>query len=89
MKKCPQCGYEMPANDYAGSHARNLEMAERYAQGDTYQAIADTYGISKGRVRQIVLRLKIDQMTQQALERGYGLAAIAMPLQNALYAEDR
>lgn len=78
MKKCPVCGYEMPPSDYADSHRRNQAMAERYAQGDTYQAIADDFGISKGRVRQLVMRVKRDEMLREALERGYGAGDCTM-----------
>ena len=53
MRKCPNCGYEepKPRND-----KRNRQITERRNNGETLSAIATDFGISKGRVRQIVIR---------------------------------
>lgn len=48
--------------------ARNQAMAEAYRAGRTYQQIAHRHGISKGRARQIILRVERLQMIEQQFE---------------------
>ena len=54
MMKCPKCGYMPPPPNK--QEDRNRSIAERYNQGDvTLAKLGAEWGLSKGRVRQIVL----------------------------------
>jgi DNA-directed RNA polymerase sigma subunit (sigma70/sigma32) len=53
--KCPNCGYEPEPYTPKTKSVRNLDIVIRHESGESLSQIAKRFGISRSRVRQIVL----------------------------------
>ena len=48
---------------------RNLEIVQKRKKGTTYQKIADRFGLSRERVRQVIVRYELEEKQRLQSER--------------------
>jgi DNA-directed RNA polymerase alpha subunit len=69
MIKCPNCGYEEPE---ANQRNRNLAIVAKYhAEDVTLADLADEFGVSRERVRQILGRAKFEKERKEVIRASY------------------